>query len=155
MPRLALAFLTLVLAGCGASTYAQPKPDKVERSAEQTEPLLGSMSFSQDPSHTLAVVSVPDVTGVGLIEQAVGTKEPFGNSAGKVSRRFLVEAKDKKDGTSSLVAVVEVLDPTGLWIGSAGASQNGESLAIVRGADGKLAGEACATVADANKRVQK
>ena len=66
MPRLALALLTLVLAGCGASTYAQPKPERPERAAEQTDPLLGSVSFSENPKHVLAIVTAPEVTSVSF-----------------------------------------------------------------------------------------
>lgn len=140
MPRLALALLTLVLAGCGASTYAQPKPERLERAAEQTDPLLGSVSFSENPKHVLAIVTAPEVTSVSFTEQAVGTKEPFGTDAGivKVVRRFLVEAKGKA-GTTSLVAIVEVVDPNGLQVGTEGQRSGADTLAI----DSKLQGEGC------------
>ena len=138
MTRLALAFLALTLAGCGASTYAQPHPEKLERTAEQTDPLLGSVSFSESPKHVLAIVTSPEVASVKLTEQAAGTKEPFGTTTvGTVLRRFLVEAKGGKEGTTAMVAVVEVLDPPGLWVGTKDASSQTGTLAI----DGKLAGE--------------
>lgn len=137
MPRLALALLTLVLAGCGASTYAQPKPQKLERAAEQTDSLLGSVAFSEHPSHVLAVKTAPEVTSVALTEQAVGTDKPFGASGLDAARRFLVEAKGK-DGTTHLVAVVEVLDPTGLWIGHEDGASTNDTLEI----DAKFVGRA-------------
>ena len=137
MPRLALALLTLVLAGCGASTYAQPKPEKLERAAEQTDALLGSFSFSEHPSHVLTVKTAPQVTSVKLTEQKVGSEQPFDSNGVSVARRFLVEVKGK-DGITHLVAVVEVLDPTGLWIGHEGGSSTNDTLEI----DAKFVGRA-------------
>jgi hypothetical protein len=141
MSRLALALLTLVLAGCGASTYAQPRPEKLERAAEQTDPLLGSVSFSENPKHVLAIVTSPEVTSVALTEQAVGTKEPFGHtlsSTGNVARRFLIEAKGKA-GVAALVAIVEVMDPNGLQVGTKDTFSGADTLAI----DSKLEAEPC------------
>ncbi len=143
MSRLACALVALALAGCGASTYAPPRPEKLERAAEQTDPLLGSVAFGESPKHVLAIVTSPEVKSVALTEQAAGTKEPFGTAPeAKVLHRYLVEAKGGKDGTTGMVAVVEVLDPPALWVGTKDGASQTTTLAI----DSKLVGEGCADV---------
>lgn len=147
MPRLALALLSLVLAGCGASTYAQPKPAKLERAADVSDPLLGSVAFGDDPKYVLAIVTAPEVTSVSFTSQAVGTEGPFKLSTGEDTRQqFLVEAKGK-GGTTSLVAVIQVSDPNGLFIAAKEASSGGDTLAI----DSKLEARPCSGVEDGRK----